>query len=103
MGDQSRFVLPATHVLAGRYTIHAPISSGAMGAVYRDRDDTRMLKHRKQPRLDLEALGVVCVFDVLDRNRFSSLRIAGTVHGAHRAAGDRSMDRVASRQDVGRR
>jgi hypothetical protein len=49
MGDQSRFVLPATHVLAGRYTIHAPISSGAMGAVYRARDsqtgETVAVKH----------------------------------------------------------
>jgi predicted Ser/Thr protein kinase len=38
MGDQSRFVLPASLVLANRYTIEAPISSGAMGAVYRAHD-----------------------------------------------------------------
>jgi hypothetical protein len=59
-----------------------------------------MLKHRKQPRLDLEALGVVCVFDVLDCDRLSGLRIAGTIYGAHRAAGDWSVDRVTLGQDV---
>ena len=37
-GDQSRFVLPEDLTLADRYVVGAPISSGAMGAVYRARD-----------------------------------------------------------------
>jgi hypothetical protein len=39
-GDQSRFVLPEGHTLAERYVVKAPISSGAMGAVYRARDSS---------------------------------------------------------------
>jgi Protein kinase domain/GAF domain len=35
MGDLLGFTLPAAFTLADRYTIEAPISSGAMGAVYR--------------------------------------------------------------------
>ncbi|HEY7935353.1 MAG TPA: protein kinase [Solirubrobacteraceae bacterium] len=38
MDDLSRFVLPDAVELADRYVIQAPISSGAMGAVYRARD-----------------------------------------------------------------
>ncbi len=35
MGDPLTFVLPTAHTLADRYEVQAPISSGAMGAVYR--------------------------------------------------------------------
>ena len=35
MGDPLTFVLPAALTLGGRYEVQAPISSGAMGAVYR--------------------------------------------------------------------
>jgi len=38
MDDPSRFVLPRELMLAERYTVQAPISSGAMGAVYRALD-----------------------------------------------------------------
>ncbi len=38
MEDPSRFVLPAGLMLAERYTVGEPISSGAMGAVYRAHD-----------------------------------------------------------------
>jgi len=38
MDDRSSFVLPAAAMLADRYVIQAPISSGAMGAVYRASD-----------------------------------------------------------------
>jgi predicted Ser/Thr protein kinase len=38
--DESRFVLPESATLADRYILQAPISSGAMGAVYRARDTT---------------------------------------------------------------
>jgi hypothetical protein len=62
-GDQSSFVLPAALTLADRYTLQAPISSGAMGAVYRALD-TRTgaavaIKHvqntRHAERFDVEA------------------------------------------------
>jgi len=38
IADPSRFVLPAELTLADRYVVESPISSGAMGAVYRARD-----------------------------------------------------------------
>src|SRR5271154_462702 len=38
MDDRSSFVLPQALTLADRYVIQAPISSGAMGAVYRAHD-----------------------------------------------------------------
>src|ERR1700723_1129793 len=38
MEDESRFVLPQGLMLADRYTVGKPISSGAMGAVYRAHD-----------------------------------------------------------------
>ncbi len=38
MVDKSSFVLPQALTLADRYTVQAPISSGAMGAVYRAYD-----------------------------------------------------------------
>jgi hypothetical protein len=63
MVDQSRFVLPEAHLLAGRYAIQAPISSGAMGAVYRAHDTqtgaTVAVKHventRHAERFEVEA------------------------------------------------
>jgi hypothetical protein len=39
MDDRSSFVLPEALTLADRYVIQGPISSGAMGAVYRARDN----------------------------------------------------------------
>ncbi len=63
MLDQSRFVLPQELTLAERYTVGAPISSGAMGAVY-SAHDTRTgaavaVKHvnntRHAERFEVEA------------------------------------------------
>ncbi len=63
MLDQSRFVLPQELMLADRYTVGSPISSGAMGAVY-SAHDTRTgaavaVKHvnntRHAERFEVEA------------------------------------------------
>ncbi len=61
--DPSRFVLPQEHTLADRYTVLAPISHGAMGAVYRARDTSTgaavAVKHvtntRHAERFEVEA------------------------------------------------
>jgi putative methionine-R-sulfoxide reductase with GAF domain len=63
MGDKLGFALPAALTLSDRYTIEAPISSGAMGAVYRAWDthtDTAVaVKHvesmRHAQRFEVEA------------------------------------------------
>jgi len=63
MGDKLGFALPAALTLSNRYTVEAPISSGAMGAVYRAWDtqtDTAVaVKHventRHAQRFEVEA------------------------------------------------
>jgi eukaryotic-like serine/threonine-protein kinase len=63
MDDPSRFVLPEDLTLADRYTVQTPISSGAMGAVYRGLDtqsgDAVAIKHvnntRHAERFEVEA------------------------------------------------
>ncbi len=63
MEDQSRFVLPRGLLLADRYAVGEPISSGAMGAVYRARDtgngEAVAIKHvnntRHAERFEVEA------------------------------------------------
>ena len=63
MEDRSSFVLPSALTLADRYVIEGPISSGAMGAVYRARDNRTgakvAIKHvnktRHAERFEVEA------------------------------------------------
>jgi Protein kinase domain/GAF domain len=63
MGDMLDFALPTAHTLADRYAIEAPISSGAMGAVYRawdtQTDSAVAVKHventRHAERFEVEA------------------------------------------------
>ncbi len=50
MEDQSRFVLPRGLLLADRYAVGEPISSGAMGAVYRAHDTGQRRGRRDQAR-----------------------------------------------------
>ena len=46
-------------------------------------NDTGMAQLREEPRLDLEALGVTRVLDVLDRDGAACLDIPGTIDGTH--------------------
>jgi eukaryotic-like serine/threonine-protein kinase len=63
MDDPSRFVLPPALMLADRYIVQSPISSGAMGAVYRAQDTSTgaavAVKHvnntRHAERFEVEA------------------------------------------------
>ena len=69
MDDSSRFVLPEALTLADRYIVGAPISSGAMGAVYRARD-TRSAVYRARDTRTGVAVAIKHVNNTRHAERF---------------------------------
>ena len=75
--------------------LHDEVLAAVVAEVVEHLHDARMAEHGQQPRLDLEALRVAGVEQVLDRDPTRVAQVAGAVDCAHRPARDRRADLVS--------